>query len=63
MIESGRYTKEEFEKYSNDKENVYYVLDRKIRTNFNLKWIPSVTEIKNGLFTGPFVRNDVYRFK
>ncbi len=63
LIESGRYTKEEFEKYSNDKENVYYVLDRKIRNNFNLKWIPSVTEIKNGLFTGPFVRNDVYRFK
>lgn len=62
LIEEGRYTREEFMDYAMNKKDVYLVIDKKIRNSFNLKWIPSVTEIQNGLFTGPFVRNDLYKF-
>lgn len=63
LIDGKRYTKEEFLEYAKDKKNIYYVETTKIREEFNINWIPSVTEVKNGLFTGPFIRNDEYKFE
>ena len=63
MIQPTKYTYEEYLNYSKGKSNVYYILNDEIKSRFNLKWIPSVLEVKDNLFTNGFIGNDEFKVK
>ncbi|WP_156285834.1 hypothetical protein [Oceanivirga salmonicida] len=57
LIDPKKYTYKEFVKYSkNNKQDVkmYYVENLIIRERFNINWIPSTFEIKDGYITNTF---------
>lgn len=63
LIQPTKYTYEEYLNYSKGKPNVYYILNDEIKSRFNLKWIPSVLEVKDNLFTNGFIGNDEFKVK
>lgn len=58
LIDSSKFTYEQYKEYAKDKKDVYYVTSQEFRKDFNIKWIPSVLEVKSGKITTNFIRND-----
>lgn len=58
LIDSSKFTYEQYKEYAKDKKDVYYVPSQEFRKDFNIKWIPSVLEVKSGKITTNFIRND-----
>lgn len=66
LIDGRRYSFDSYKQYvenSNKNMEIYYLKDTEIKNEFNIKWLPSVTEVKNSKFTGTFIRNDKYLIK
>ncbi len=57
LVDPKKYTYEEFIDFTKDKElpyKMYYVNSSIIRDRFNINWIPSTFEIKDGYITNTF---------